>query len=145
MTKCQITCKFLQKSSKCQNFLRVWHLVIFRADQLKKPPCMSFVSESLLKQNIFVCFFTTFKNQSTTTIVKHIYETIENRYIIRKSLEKKGKNASVCSNDLIHGWQPKPYLWSPFKIRVFVVLFWNLWPTFSLSSDDCENFLSYRP
>ena len=39
MTKCQITCKSLQKSSKCQNFLRVWHLVIFRADQLKKPPC----------------------------------------------------------------------------------------------------------
>ena len=24
------------KSSKCQNFQRVWHLVIFRADQLKK-------------------------------------------------------------------------------------------------------------
>ena len=40
MTKCQITCKSLQKSSKCQNFLRVWDLVIFRADQLKKPPCM---------------------------------------------------------------------------------------------------------
>ena len=40
MTKCQITCKSLQKSSKCQNFLRVWHLVIFRADQLKKPPCI---------------------------------------------------------------------------------------------------------
>ena len=40
MTKCQITCKSLQKSSRCQNFLRVWHLVIFRADQLKKPPCM---------------------------------------------------------------------------------------------------------
>ena len=39
MTKCQITCKSLQKSSKCQNFLRVWHLVISRADQLKKPPC----------------------------------------------------------------------------------------------------------
>ena len=39
MTKCQITCKSLQKSSKCQNFQRVWHLVIFRADQLKKPPC----------------------------------------------------------------------------------------------------------
>ena len=38
MTKCQITCKSLQKSSKCQNFQRVWHLVIFRADQLKKPP-----------------------------------------------------------------------------------------------------------
>ena len=36
MIKCQITCKSLQKSSKCQNFLRVWHLVIFRADQLKK-------------------------------------------------------------------------------------------------------------
>ena len=33
MTKCQITCKSLQKSSKCQNFQRVWHLVIFRADQ----------------------------------------------------------------------------------------------------------------
>ena len=41
MTKCQFTCKSLQKSSKCQNFLRVWHLVIFRADQLKKPPCMN--------------------------------------------------------------------------------------------------------
>ena len=40
LTKCQITCKSLQKSYKCQNFLRVWHLVIFRADQLKKPPCM---------------------------------------------------------------------------------------------------------
>ena len=40
MTKCQITCKSLQKSSKCQNFLRVWHLVIFRADQWKKPPCI---------------------------------------------------------------------------------------------------------
>ena len=33
MTKCQFTCKSLQKSSKCQNFLRVWHLVIFRAEQ----------------------------------------------------------------------------------------------------------------
>ena len=42
MTKCQITCKSLQKSSKCQNFLRVWNLVIFRADQLKKPPCICF-------------------------------------------------------------------------------------------------------
>ena len=40
MTKCQITCKSLKKSFKCQNFLRVWHLVIFRADQLKKPPCI---------------------------------------------------------------------------------------------------------
>ena len=40
MTKCQITCKSLQKSSKCQNFLRVSHLVIFRADQSKRPPCM---------------------------------------------------------------------------------------------------------
>ena len=39
MTKCQITCKSLQKSSKCQIFQRVWHLVIFRADHLKKPPC----------------------------------------------------------------------------------------------------------
>ena len=27
-----------RKSSKCQNFLRVWHLVFFRADQLKKTP-----------------------------------------------------------------------------------------------------------
>ena len=35
MTKCQITCKSPQKSSKCQNFQRV----IFRADQSKKPPC----------------------------------------------------------------------------------------------------------
>ena len=43
MTKCQITCKSLQKSSKCQIFQWVWHLVIFRADQLKKPPCMFFL------------------------------------------------------------------------------------------------------
>ena len=47
MTKCQITCKSLQKSSKCQNFLRVWHLVIFRADQLKKPPCINRVMENV--------------------------------------------------------------------------------------------------
>ena len=38
MTKCQITCKSLQKSSKCQIFQWVWHLVIFRADQLKNHP-----------------------------------------------------------------------------------------------------------
>ena len=42
MTKCQITCNSLQKSSKCQIFLRVWHLVIFRADQSKKPPCIMY-------------------------------------------------------------------------------------------------------
>ena len=36
----QITCKSHKKSSKCQNFLEVWHLVIFRADQSKKPPCV---------------------------------------------------------------------------------------------------------
>ena len=41
----QITCKSFQKSSKCQNFLRVWHLVILRADQLKKPPCNSHLSQ----------------------------------------------------------------------------------------------------
>ena len=46
MTKYQITCKSPQKSSKCQNFLRVWHLVIFRADQSKKPPCRYPNSES---------------------------------------------------------------------------------------------------
>ena len=38
MTKCQITCRSHQKSSKCQNFLRVWHF--FRADQSKKPHCI---------------------------------------------------------------------------------------------------------
>ena len=27
MIKCQITCKSLQKSFKCQNFLRVWHFL----------------------------------------------------------------------------------------------------------------------
>ena len=43
MTKCQITCKSPQKSSKCQDFLRVWHLVIFRAEQSKKPPCTSLI------------------------------------------------------------------------------------------------------
>ena len=42
MTKCPITCKSLQKSSECQNFLRVWHLVIFRADQSKRTPCICF-------------------------------------------------------------------------------------------------------
>ena len=36
MMKCQITCKSLQKSPKCQNFLRF----VFRADQSKKPPCI---------------------------------------------------------------------------------------------------------
>ena len=41
MTRCQITCKSLQKSFKCQNFLRVWHLVFFRGDQSKKLPCIS--------------------------------------------------------------------------------------------------------
>ena len=40
LTKCQITCKFLEKSSKYQNFQRVWHLVIFWAEQSKKPPCI---------------------------------------------------------------------------------------------------------
>ena len=33
LKKCHTTCKSLKKSSKCQNFLRIWHLVIFRADQ----------------------------------------------------------------------------------------------------------------
>ena len=50
MTKCQITCKSLQKSSKCQNFLRVWHLVIFRADQLKNHP----VYHLCINQNCFL-------------------------------------------------------------------------------------------
>ena len=54
MTKCQITCKSLQKSFKCQNFLRAWHLVIFRANQLKKPPCMRGKSRSLLLMFNFV-------------------------------------------------------------------------------------------
>ena len=54
MTKCQITCKSLQKSSKCQNFLRVWHLVIFRADQLKKPPCIFDTRISLIYHNIYI-------------------------------------------------------------------------------------------
>ena len=40
MTKCQIKCKSLQTNSKRQNFLRVWHLVTFRAEQLKITPCM---------------------------------------------------------------------------------------------------------
>ena len=44
MAKCQITCKCLQKSSKCQNF-RVWHLVIFKAVQSKKPPCTNIYSD----------------------------------------------------------------------------------------------------
>ena len=47
--KCQITCESLQKSSKCQNFLRVWHLDIFRADQLKKPPCRSEAVGAIIK------------------------------------------------------------------------------------------------
>ena len=36
MTKCQFTCKSLQKISKCQNFLRVWYLVIFLGGPVKK-------------------------------------------------------------------------------------------------------------
>ena len=54
MTKCQITCKSLQKSSKCQNFLRVWHLVIFRADQLKKPPCINILTYALCQVNLYL-------------------------------------------------------------------------------------------
>ena len=52
---CQITCKSLQKSSKSQNFLRVWHLVIFRADQLKKTPCIK-----INKMNIYIKMKTSF-------------------------------------------------------------------------------------
>ena len=36
MTKCQITCKSLQKSSKFQNFLRVLHLSHFQGGPVKK-------------------------------------------------------------------------------------------------------------
>ena len=35
----RLHCKSHKKSSKCQIFQWVWHLVIFRADQLKRPPC----------------------------------------------------------------------------------------------------------
>ena len=65
MTKCQITCKSLQKSSKCQNFRRVWHLVIFWADQSIKPPyiyydavfvCLSRKMSTFLK-GLSVCLF----------------------------------------------------------------------------------------
>ena len=67
MTKCQITCKSLQKSSKCQIFQWVWHLVIFRADQLKKPPCI-FIAEKVKKETreyqedtyCIFCLYTTF-------------------------------------------------------------------------------------
>ena len=40
INKRQSTCKSHQKSSQCQIFQWVWHLVIFRAEQLKKPPCI---------------------------------------------------------------------------------------------------------
>ena len=62
MTKCQITCKSLQKSSKCQIFQWVRHLVIFRADQLKKPPCTISLGLMLfdLKEIIVVYFHTVF-------------------------------------------------------------------------------------
>ena len=63
MTQCQITCKSLQKSSKCQNFLRVWHLVIFRADQLKKPPCISLVWGFGVDVRFFVTHSLTHKYQ----------------------------------------------------------------------------------
>ena len=47
MTKCQITCKSLQKSSKCQNFRRVWHLVFFWAEQSIKPPYIYIMMQCL--------------------------------------------------------------------------------------------------
>ena len=50
MTKCQITCKSLQKSSKCQDFQRVWHLVIFWAEQSKNHPVPSKVKALLPPQ-----------------------------------------------------------------------------------------------
>ena len=77
MTKCQITCKSLQKSSKCQNFLRVWHLVIFRADQLKKPPCISArcpteyfrIIQNTSKYLARKVFHKIYKKKPTTTIL----------------------------------------------------------------------------
>ena len=73
MTKCQITCKSLQKSSKCQNFLRVWHLVIFRADQLKKPPCMCI---TLVNWSIFkVIVMETDQAQSSEQAFNSLFNT----------------------------------------------------------------------
>ena len=47
-----------QKSSKCQNFLRIWHWVIFRADQSKKPPCTYFTLFVKISQsNLWGYFF----------------------------------------------------------------------------------------
>ena len=68
MTKCQITFKSLQKSSKCQNFLRVWHLVIFRADQSKKPPCINNWGEPIYFNPYHT--ETSFANQSKKTPVE---------------------------------------------------------------------------
>ena len=43
MIECQITCKSLKKSSKCQNFLRVWHFCLLPILQvtLKKQHLLS--------------------------------------------------------------------------------------------------------
>ena len=52
MTKCQITCKALKKSSTFHNFLRVWHV---RADQSKKHPVStecSFLTGPPLKMSL---------------------------------------------------------------------------------------------
>ena len=73
MTKCQITCKSLQKSSKCQNFLRVWHLVIFRAEQSKKPPC-TYVSSFSYK--IDTCLFSGEIRDS----INHVKRDMANQY-----------------------------------------------------------------
>ena len=39
----KLNSKSHQSIFKCQNFLRLWHLVIFRVDQSKNPPCTNFV------------------------------------------------------------------------------------------------------
>ena len=41
MTKCQTLRKFWHLELFWRDLHVIWHLVIFRADQLKKPPCMS--------------------------------------------------------------------------------------------------------
>ena len=40
MTKCQTLRKFWHLELFWRNLHVIWHLVIFRADQLKKPPCI---------------------------------------------------------------------------------------------------------
>ena len=92
MTRCQITCKSLKKSSICQNFLRVWHLVIFRADQSKITPSTFNSFNDLLLISI-VSVKTSFQD----TTVHILVHRLSSSQVFPQQLSVKGKTPSQVS------------------------------------------------